>query len=165
MMSPSATLLFSSVNKQDIPPCLAGKLREVFSGQVSSQSRSSQKPAASRGGAAHCVCDRSQGEAAARLDDILAGSMQPTGHLSSASCMSILQWVKSPLHQVTAGGLSQEQPPPAWVKEKGRNSSAQGPLALLSGYERLLNFKTNSLFQVLSFLHCYNLKYLPLPLP
>lgn len=151
MMPPSATLIFSSDNKQDILPCLAGKLREVFSDQVPSQNRSSQEPAASRGGAAHCVWDRSQGEAAARLDDILSGWMQPTGlcsvqpttHLCSASCMSIFQWVKSPLHQVTAGGRSQEQPPPAGVKDKGRNSSAQGPLtpSPVSGYEWLLNFK------------------------
>lgn len=89
MMSPSAALLFSSVNKQDIPPCLAGKLRGVFSDQVSSQNGSSQEPAASRGGAAHCVCDRSQGEAAARLDDILA-------HRSLVLC---LMHVHSPMSQ------------------------------------------------------------------
>lgn len=71
-MFPSATLIFSSANKHNILPCLAGKLR-VFSDQVTSQDRSSQEPAASRGGATHCAWDRSQGEAAARLDDTLAG--------------------------------------------------------------------------------------------
>lgn len=70
MTFPSATIIFTSVNKHNILPCLARKLREVFSDQVTSQ-------------------DRSQ-EPEARLDDILAGCMQPTAHLSSASCMSIL---------------------------------------------------------------------------
>lgn len=155
---------------------------EVFPEQVSSQDKSSQEPAAGRAGAARpaaarCLCPGT-GVRERQLPgwiNILAGWMQPTGqtflaemdsHLPSALCTSVLQQVKGLLHDLGAClRRLNSSVSPRYLR--GRNSNTQDPFTSshVSGYKWLLNFKTNSLFQILSFLSIYNVKYLSLPLP
>lgn len=153
MMFPSATLIFSSINKHNILPRLAGRLGEVFSDQVPGQ----DQPGAScqqRWSSSLCLGQES-GRASCQAGWCFGRLNAVHRSLSSASCTSTLQWVKIPLHQ------GKVKIPLHQVKEQGRNSSAQGPLTSshVPGCEWLLNFKINSLFHILSFLNFYDLKY------
>lgn len=142
MTFPSATIIFTSVNKHNILPCLARKLREVFSDQVTSQDRS-QEPVASRSGEAHSAWER-----------LLPGWMI----FWQVECSP--QFTRPLSH---ACPFSNESKVPC---TKPRNKArAAGLLTPSRGYELLLNFKANSLSQILSFLNFYNFKYLSLPLP
>lgn len=183
---PSTSLVFSSVNKQGILPSLAGKPRSrsiFWAGLILGQQQAAASCQQSWSSSSSCSSlpvprDGSQGEAAARLDEYF-GRLNAIRRTNISCLRRILACplpcacpssVKSKVSfpKSSPGCVSQDSKLRCKSRYlQGRHSNAQSPLtpSHVSGYKWLLNFKTNSLFQILSFWSIYNFKYLSLPLP